>query len=96
MSLCTPLNEQIEKIKLYRSLSPEERDLIKEKYNIDFKVNTPQFIDYFLQYSKAIGIDIFEKQIEIANLFLSMSPVEKQYLGRKLAKNPDKLIHVKE
>ena len=51
--------------------------MINEKYNIDFKVNNPQFIEHFLQYSKAIGIDIFEKKIEIANLFLSMSPVEK-------------------
>jgi hypothetical protein len=87
-SLNIPLNKQIDKIKLYRSLTQEERKHVKEKYNIDFKVNTVQFIDYFLQFSRNLGMEIFDKQIELANLYLSMSPIQRQYVGRKLAKNP--------
>jgi len=90
-SLNIPLNKQIDKIKLYRSLTPEERKHVKEKYNIDFKVNTVHFIDYFLQFSRNIGMNIFDKQIELANLFLSMSPIERQYIGRKLAEDPRRM-----
>ena len=90
-SLNIPLNKQIEKLKFYRSLSQEERKHVKEKYNVDFKVNTVDFIDYFLQFSRTFGIEIFDKQIELTTLFLSMSPIEKQYIGKKLAENPRNL-----
>lgn len=81
-----PLSDQINKVKFYRSLTEEEREFIQNKYDVNFNVNAMEFIDYFLNYSKSFGIDIFAKQIELSNLILSMSPIEKKYVGRKLAK----------
>ena len=80
-----PLEQQIAKLDFIRSLSAEEKKLLKDKYNMNLSINTTSFLDYFINFSKAIGIKIIDKYIELSNLYMSMSPVEKVYHGKKLA-----------
>ena len=45
-----PLDEQISKLKFYRSLSEQEKEVMKEKYDINLNFNAPSFIDFFLKF----------------------------------------------
>jgi hypothetical protein len=81
-----PLQEQIDKLRFIRSLTDSEKGLLKDKYDIDLRLNFPSFLDYFQKYSQAIGVDLIDKYIELSNLYLSMHPAERLYHGRALAK----------
>lgn len=69
-----------------RSLSDSEKLYLQDKYDLNISINTPKFFDYFINYSRAIGVDIIDKYIEISQFYLSLTPAEKIYHGRKLAK----------
>ncbi len=81
-----PLQEQINKLNFIRSLSDSEKKVLKDKYDIEVKVNFSSFLDYFQKYSQAIGVELIDKYIELSNLFLSMHPAERLYHGRALAR----------
>ena len=83
-STFSPLQAQINKQNFLRSLSEEEKLLIKDKFDISLSVNTPKFLDYFINFSRAIGVQILDKYIELSNLYMAMTPLEKKFHGRKL------------
>jgi hypothetical protein len=80
-----PLAEQIAKVNFIRSLTEDEKNILKDKHDIDLNVNVPSFINYFHKFTKAIGIDMIENYLELSQLFVSMSPAEKLYFGKNLA-----------
>lgn len=81
-----PLEQQIAKLNFIRSLNNEEKNILKDKYGMDLSVNSSKFLDYFINFSKAIGIKVIDKYIELSNLYMSMSPLEKVYHGKTLAR----------
>jgi hypothetical protein len=81
-----PLEEQVAKMNFIRMLSEEEKRLVKDKFDLNLSVNTPKFLDYFINFSRAVGLKIVDRYIELSELYMSMTPLEKMYHGRKLAK----------
>jgi hypothetical protein len=81
-----PLSEQIARFNFIRSLTDDEKNLLKDKHDIDLAVNVPNFIDYFQKFTKAIGIEMIDKYLQLSQLYISMSPADKLFFGRSLAK----------
>lgn len=82
-----PLEQQIAKFNFFKSLNDEEKKVLSEKHNLSFNINQPEFLDYFLKFNKAMGIEIFDRYIELTRLYLAMSPAEKMYHARNIISN---------
>lgn len=81
-----PLEDQIAKLNFIRSLSGEEKEVLKLKYDVKLSVNTPKFLEYFINFSRAAGVKALDKYIELSELYMSMSPLERVYHGKMLLK----------
>lgn len=82
-----PLEQQIAKHNFFKSLSEEERNLLSTRYNLSLSINKPDFLEYFLKFNRAMGIELFDKHIELSKLYLAMSPAEKLNHARNIIDN---------
>lgn len=82
-----PLEQKIAKYNFFKSLTDDERKVLTEKYNLSSSLNKPEFLDYFLKFNRAMGIEIFDKYIELSKLYIAMSPAEKLSHARNIIDN---------
>ena len=81
------MEQNIAKYNFLKSLSDDEKKLLQEKYDISPSINKPEFLEYFLKFNRAMGIEIFDKYIELSKLYLAMNPAEKLYHARNIIDN---------
>ena len=44
-------------------------------------------MDYFLKFNRAMGIELFDKYIELTKMYIAMSPAEKVYHAKNIMDN---------
>jgi len=82
-----PLEQKIAKYNFFKSLTDEEKKILSDNYNVSLSINKPDFLDYFIKFNRAMGIEIFDKYIELSKLYIAMSPVEKLSHARNIIDN---------
>jgi hypothetical protein len=82
-----PLEQKIAKYNFFKSLSEEERKVLSDRYNLSSSINKPEFLEYFLKFNRAVGIELFDKYIELSKLYIAMSPPEKLNHARNIIDN---------
>jgi len=82
-----PLEQKIAKYNFFKSLTEDERNLLSSRYNLSLSINKPEFLDYFLKFNRAMGIQLFDKYIELSKLYIAMSPAEKLNHARNIIDN---------
>lgn len=78
-------DDYLKKVNFMFSLSKEEISQLKGKFDIDIHSTLPQFIDYFLQFSKKHRIDIFEKHLSLTKELFKLDPLKRISFGRSIA-----------
>ena len=79
-----PLADQIKKAKFLLSLTDSELVYLRKNHKVNTTLNTSSFLDYFLQYSRDFGIEMFDKYIELAEMLVAMRPLDRLFFSRRL------------